>query len=189
MGIQIKENTILPDFNYCTPFKQNIKLSDVLATDTTCIIFLRYYGCTICQLDIMDFKREYEKIMACKSQIKIVLQSDPKLVSENITQDDLPFDIICDKDQELYKLFSINPAKNTLKMLDLKAIKKVQKTRKLKIKHGEYEGNELQLPAVFIVNKSRNVLYSHYGKSVGDVPSPDELVKIILEKATAKETY
>lgn len=32
MNTQVTENTILPDFSYCTPFKQNIKLSEVLPT-------------------------------------------------------------------------------------------------------------------------------------------------------------
>ena len=47
------------------------------------------------------------------------------------------------------------------------------------IKHGDYEGNELQLPALFIVDENRKVIKAHYGKDIMDMPSVDELIDII----------
>ena len=42
------------DFTYCTAFKEGIKLSDkVQEADKTFLIFLRYMGCTSCQVDII----------------------------------------------------------------------------------------------------------------------------------------
>ena len=45
--------------------------------------------------------------------------------------------------------------------------------------YGDYEGNELQLPALFIVDRDKKVIHAHYGRDIMDMPSVDELVEMI----------
>ena len=42
--------------------------------------------------------------------------------------------------------------------------------------HGDYEGNELQLPAMFIVDEDRKISYAHYAKELADMPEIDEVL-------------
>ena len=44
--------------------------------------------------------------------------------------------------------------------------------------HGDYEGNEAQLPAFFAVDGEMNVLEAHYARNLGDMP----FAKEVLEK-------
>mgnify|MGYP000609266414 FL=1 len=59
-----------------------------------------------------------------------------------------------------------------------KVAEKVVEARKL-FSHGEYEGEELQLPAAFVVEKDLTVTYARYGKDGADVPTPEELKKLL----------
>ena len=46
-------------------------------------------------------------------------------------------------------------------------------------KHGACEGNELQLPAAFVVDKEGRISYAHYGKSAGDTPDVRSLAELL----------
>ena len=167
----------MPDLTFCTPYANGCSLSQIArrVKGKTALVFLRYYGCTLCQLDIRQFAREQEKIIAGGGQMLVVLQSDPALVAGEIKEGDLPFDIICDPDQKLYKDFEINPAKSKLGMVDFKTIGKMKQAKSAGLEHGKYEGDELQLPAVFVLDRERTVTHAHYGKKVSDVPDADTL--------------
>ncbi len=56
---------------------------------------------------------------------------------------------------------------------------KIALVRATDLKHGDYEGNEMQLPAVFVMNEKRELLYVHYGESGGDSPTAEELEKLL----------
>lgn len=167
----------MPDFTYDTPFASGRTLTETVqrVEGKTALVFLRYYGCTLCQLDIRQFAQEQEKITAGGGQMLVVLQSDPALIAGQMQEGDLPFDIICDPDQKLYKDFEINPAKSKLGMVDFKTIGKMKQAKSAGLEHGKYEGDELQLPAVFVVDRERNITHAHYGKKVSDVPDAGTL--------------
>ena len=48
--------------------------------------------------------------------------------------------------------------------------------KKLGLEHGAYEGNELQLPAVFLLDRGMNVVYAHRAKNAGDMPEIADLL-------------
>lgn len=171
----------MPDFEYVTPFSNSNQLSDVVrkVDGKTALVFLRYYGCPMCQLDLFDYASNYQKVRNTGGQMLVVLQSDPKGMAEKITADTFPYDIICDPQMELYQMLSIDPAASMLKMMSMKAVKKVIRSTKMGYKHGEYEGNEQQLPAAFIVDHDLNVSYAHYGKDAGDVPDAEDLANLM----------
>ena len=151
----------LPDFTFDTPFAQGRTMAQTAAAvqGKTALVFLRYYGCTLCQYDIHQFLVEHAKIAG---------QQGPEA---------LPFDIICDPEQKLYKEFDIRPAKSKLGMVNLKTIGKLSKAKAFT--HGEYEGDELQLPAVFVVTPDMKLTHVHYGTAAGDVPTPEELAELL----------
>ena len=54
-------------------------------------------------------------------------------------------------------------------------LQKIGAARAAGLTHGAYEGNELQLPAVFLLDSGRKVLCAHYGATPADVPTVDEM--------------
>lgn len=172
----------MPDFSFSTPFETGRTLAKTAegVQGKTAIIFLRYYGCTLCQYDIHQFAVSYDRIRRTEGQILVVLQSDRDHMASQLKKEDLPFDIICDPDQELYRLFEIRPADSKVRLADAKAMKKMLAAKAAGFSHGKYEGEELQLPAVFITDNQRRLIYAHYGKSVGDILSPEELAETMV---------
>lgn len=177
---QLKVGEKLPDFKFNTAFTSNECLSDkVKYADKTVLLFLRYYGCTLCQYDIHKLSSEYEKIKSENAQVLVILQSSPEVIAEQITKDSLPFEIVCDESQILYKEFGISPAASTAKMISAGTIAKIAKATAKGFKHGKYEGNELQLPACFIIDKELNLNYVHYGKNAADIPNISKLSDLL----------
>ena len=172
---------IMPDFDYVTPFTAGHTLAETAArAPKTALVFLRYWGCPLCQYDIHLLAQAHAEITAHGGQLFVVLQSDPGNLAEQLgTPDKLPFQIICDPEQKLYKEFCITPAASMAKMADLKMVGKIVKATKLGFKHGAYEGDEQQLPAAFVVDQERNILYAHYAKSVSDMPDATEYAKLL----------
>ncbi|ETP71632.1 Peroxiredoxin [Lachnospiraceae bacterium JC7] len=178
---KLHEGDIIPDFSFQTPFTNDRNWHSELEKNPgkTALIFLRYYGCTLCQLDIRDYALDYHNILASGGKLYIVLQSDPQKIAKDIEEKALPFEIICDPSMNLYKEFEIPCAKSMASMADAKTMLKVGKATMAGLKHGDYEGEELQLPATFIMNSKGLITYAHYGKSAGDIPDSKELKGLI----------
>ncbi|MDR3259578.1 MAG: redoxin domain-containing protein [Fusobacteriaceae bacterium] len=175
----IIEKSNFENFKYNTAYESEKDYFEEKNGKKGVLAFLRYYGCTICQLDIMEFNKLYERFKELNTDVKIVLQSSPETIKEAEKKTKLNFEIICDPSQELYKKFDINSAPSMDVLRSEKLINKVTEAKKFGISHGEYEGNELQLPAVFILDENNKVIYSHYASDGADIPRANEIIEII----------
>lgn len=172
----------LPEFIYDTPFSSGVSISETVKgiRGKTALVFLRYYGCSLCQYDIHQYQTQYGKIAATGGQLLVVLQSDPKGLAEQLgSRETLPFDIICDPQEELYKRFEILPAEKMEDALKPDTMAKIEVVNSSGFQHGAYEGNEQQLPAAFVVTPELTLTYAHYAQELGDVPTPEELAKLL----------
>jgi peroxiredoxin len=173
------------DFVYDTPFKQNILFSEkVKEAGKTFLIFQRYIGCRTCQVGVMELINGYESFLKKNAQALIVLQSTPENVKTRYSsQAAIPFDIVCDPEQKLYTLYNVggkSSAEEMWRPCDAPVKEAIfKKFQVLNLVHGAYEGNEYQLPALFIVDRSMNLLKEHRAESIVDMPSPQEMVDMI----------
>ena len=170
----------IEDIVYNTPFRSKQHLSDKVKGHKTMLLFLRYYGCSLGQYDMLMLKEQYAKILAVNGIVKVVLQSDPALLADELGSPNVyPFEIICDPDQTLYNLFEIAPAESMAQLGGGKVMEKIKKIQELGLKHGRYEGVEEQLPAAFVIDENMTVTYAHYGKDGADIPEPDEIAQLL----------
>ena len=178
---KLTSGQVMPDFPFDTPFESGLTLSQTVSQSSgkTAQVFLRYYGCPLCQYDIHQYAKQYEALTRSGGQLLVVLQSDPAALAARMTPDSLPFRLVCDPKQTLYRQFDISPAPSQAKMAGPKTLIKLAKVTASGYKHGEYEGEELQLPAVFVMTRERKLEYVHYGKTVDDVPGPKELAQLL----------
>lgn len=165
----------LDDTLCVTPWR-SARLSELVDRPTV-LLFLRYYGCTICQLDLRRLKEHYDAITAAGAKALVVLQSDPAGIREQIDEHFYPFEILCDPGQKLYERYHIAPALSMEKMANAAVLQKIGAARQAGLTHGAYEGNELQLPAAFLVEPGLTVRKAHYAAHPADLPAPDELAE------------
>ena len=83
---------------------------------------------------------------------------------------------------EIYQALDIQPAES-MEALVGDGLKKLQTkgaaAAEAGFSHGKYEGNEQQLPALFIVDAQSQVLTAHYAKNIMDMPTIDDLLAML----------
>ncbi len=173
----------MPDFTFHTGFEEGKTVYGSLKGKTVFWV-LRYIGCPVCRYDVHMIAQRYDEFLAKGAQVFVVMQSDPEHVRNDLKATDatLPFDIICDEKLEIYNALSIEPAESMEALggcvMD-RLMVKGGKARELGFEHGDYEGNEQQLPAMFIVAEDGTVLYAHYAENIMDMPTVDEVLAML----------
>ncbi len=172
-----------PQFEFDTHLRSGLSSGDVLRGKTVFWV-LRYIGCTVCRYDVHLIAQRYDEFRSKGAQVFVVMQSDRDHVEKDLSASgtQLPFEIVCDPDQAVYRLLSVEPAGDMSELLGdgldlLRA--KGEKAAACGFSHGDYEGNEQQLPAMFIVDEDGTVLYAHYARSIMDMPSVDEVLAML----------
>ena len=164
----------------CDTIEQDgVSLEQLVGGKPTMFLFLRYYGCRICQLDLRDLDRGYEQIRRAGGQAVVILQSKREVMEKAAAEKPFPYTVVCDPDQKLYQMFEILPAADKMVLGGGNSPDKVKRAAELGLVHGEYEGNELQLPAAVLVDGELNVHYAHYGENAADIPGAEEIAGMI----------
>lgn len=175
--MKLAKGTTLPDFTFQTAFTPPTNIYDYLGESPAVLLFLRYYGCTTCQLDLHEWREIYPTFAAKGAKVLPFLQSSPEEIRKQIGADTFPFPIALDPEMQLYKKFEISPAKNKLGLASIGTIQKMNRAKRSGFTHGAYEGEELQLPAVFVVGRDKAVRFAHYAKNLADLPAPPALLQ------------
>ena len=179
---KLKVGDIFPNFTCNTAFEANTSIADIVGGKTTILWVLRYIGCTVCRYDVNLLSKRYKEFQDKGVNVAIVMQSDPAIVRKELEEQPLPFSIICDTDMEIYKTLEIDPA-DSMEALLGDGMDKLQAkgaaAEAAGFSHGEYEGDEQQLPALFIVDGNLKATYVHYAKDIMDMPTIDDLLSLV----------
>lgn len=163
------------DFKFNTPWDDDVDFYDVVGNNPAVLIFMRYYGCPVCQMEMAKIKQEINSAEKKRARVFVILQSAPEIIASLIKEDDFPFTIICDPQGKIFRLYGVE-AGGLIKYLHpsglIAAIKAVSKG----FMHGKFEGKETQLPAAFAMAADKVINYAHHGKNISDMPSLDKIV-------------
>ncbi len=177
---KLKVGDKFPNLTVETLNASSVDIKSLAGGKPTMVMVLRYIGCTVCRYDIHLLQEKYDKFTQKGVNVIVVMQSKPEIVKSDLNGNVLPFEFICDYNQEIYKTLEIEPAETMRGLVggnldDLKA--KTAKATEEGFTHGTYEGIEEQLPAFFYFDKEMNVLEAHYAKTLMDMPTIDEMLE------------
>ena len=158
-----------PNFTFDTVTEQSLDFYRTIIGKRSVLFFLRYAGCPICQMKLRDILLHHGDFKAAGLEVFVILQSVPSTVREALAGAPVPFRIVCDSNGRIFRLYGVS-AGNIFQYLAPSVILKAIKAARAGIKHGKKEGNEMQLPAVFIVSTGGTIDYAYYGMNIGDVP-------------------
>ena len=163
------------DFTYDTAWEKNQDFYATARGRKTVLRFLRYYGCPVCQLELAELIENYDRFEALEVNLFVVMQSAGTVVASALEKEQIPFPLICDPEQKLYHALEIG---NVRKFLypTRRLFQQCLKVLKKGIRHGAYEGNEKQAPAMFILDEDMKVIFAQYGKNYVDIPSIDATI-------------
>lgn len=177
---RVKVGDVLSDFTVDTPWQRGVSLSRILDGKPAMLLFLRYNGCPLCQLDMHEIAAHYDLIEAAGGRVAVVLQSDPDKLKEQLKSPDaLPYAILCDPEKKLYQRLAVWPAAGQMELMGPGLMEKMKQAQAQGIQHGDYEGDEMQLPAAFAVDGDGRVAWVHYGRGLADTPAPAQIAEIL----------
>ncbi len=106
-----------PDFKFKTPWGGELNFYDAAGNNPAVLIFLRYYGCPVCQMEMAKIKQEIDLVRQKGGRVFVVLQSASETIASlRITfsrvdgfskRDDFPFKIICDPQGKVFQLYGV----------------------------------------------------------------------------------
>ena len=158
-----------PDFKFQTPWDGEAGFYDVLGNKPAVLIFLRYYGCPVCRMEMAKIKQEIEVARQKGAHVFVALQSAPKNISSLSAREYWPFTIICDPQGKTFQLYGVDPG-GIFQYLHPAGLLAAIKATTQGFRHGKFEGKETQLPAAFALNADKVIKYVHYGETISDVP-------------------
>ena len=164
-----------PDFKFKTAWDDEFNFYDAVGNNPAVLIFLRYYGCPVCQMEMAKIKQGIDLARKKGGRVFVVLQSKPETIASLIKKDDFPFTIICDSQGKVFQLYGVE-AGGIIKYLHPAGLIAAIKATCRGFLHGKFEGNETQLPAAFAMTADKIIKYAHYGKNIGDVPSLAKMI-------------
>ncbi len=180
--MKLQKGDRFPDFVFSTQKSDNLRVKDVLKGKSV-FLCLRYIGCTVCRYDVHLLSLNYEDFVKKNAQVFVLMQSDREHVLRDLaaSNTELPFEIICDPEMKIYDLLGMETAASKEELIgeESKLKEKGALAKAEGFVHGDYEGNELQLPALFIVDENGIVEYARYARDITDLPKVPEIAEMI----------
>ena len=173
---RIKVGDKAPNFQFDTVWRSSQDFYETIQHRDAILVFLRYHGCPICQMEMANLRREIELFNQKEARVFVFLQSSTDTLAPLLKEGDWPFDIVCDPKGKIFQLYSVEPG-GILKYLHPAGLIATIKATSRGFIHKKFEGKETQLPAAFIIKSDKTVKYAYYGKNISDVPTPSTLAE------------
>jgi peroxiredoxin Q/BCP len=158
---RVKPGDLAPDFTADSVNMGKVTLSD-LKGHKILLIFSRYFGCPVCQLEfdeLREFLRGHPSL-----KVLYVNQSLHESARKFIEGKEVDFPVIASQKvdgkyvlYELYEVRSLGPVSA------IKILLKGRKAQTLGKRHGPYEGIETQSPAQFLIDEDGKIISAEYG--------------------------
>ena len=137
-----------------------IDLAELIGKQKIVLIFSRYFGCPICQVDLKELIDNLPEIEGKGAKVLYITQSSKEKADEFIKKYDIPFPVI-PSPQESKKVFTLYKLYD-LGMMSMGAVKnvpgKLKEAKHAGIEHGDYEGWEKQCPGQFVLDEKGNII-------------------------------
>jgi len=150
-----------PDFTIESVNMGTVSLSSYKG-ERVVIIFGRYFGCPVCQLDFDDLL-EYKDRIREYAEIIYLTQSSPESASSYINDYDVDFPVVPVSKEDDYGVYRDYGVGNFGMGTTIEILRRASKARKIGKVHGAYEGRETQSPADFVIDGDGKVIWAHKG--------------------------
>ena len=120
-----------------------IDLSQLIGSQKIVLIFSRYFGCPICQLDLETLLKQVSEIEKRGAKVLYITQS--------------AFPVIPSSKDELYAQYGLGRFSAAAAA---KVLIKGKQAKKAGYEHGEYEGYEMQCPGQFVIDTEGKIIHA-----------------------------
>jgi len=137
-----------------------ISLTQFIGKQKVVLIFSRYFGCPICQLDLNILLENVPKIREKGAKLIYITQSGEKVANEYIKRYSIDFPVVFSAKEDLYAEYGLG-------MMNAATFSKVRgrlkEAKSQGIEHGDYEGWEKQGPGQFVIDEAGKIVHAEKG--------------------------
>ena len=170
----------------------SLKLTDAFGDSVTStqlkgrkllIVFNRYVSCPLCNFRMHELLEHYDTLKQNGLVIVSVYESGKEALTEYTTKEEVPFRMIADPGQKLYKQFRIRKSwVRTAAAVFHHYSRKHSGGKKLFKARYKRDGNLNRIGADFLVDENGIIRVAYYGKYAGDHLPVEEIVKFAAGK-------
>lgn len=158
--VKLKVGDMAPLFKLESYNAGTVDLSELIGKQKIALIFSRYFGCPICQVDLKHLLDRKAEIEGKGAKILYITQSGEEIGKKFIEEKDISFPVIPSSKEELYAEYGLG-------MMGAGALTKLRgklkEAKELGFEHGEYEGWEKQGPGQFVIDTNGNLIHTEKG--------------------------
>jgi len=155
--VKIKVGDDAPTFKLESYNAGTIDLNQLIGSQKIVIIFSRYFGCPICQLDLETLLKQVSEIEKMGAKVLYITQSGEKIAKKFIEEKNITFPVIPSAKDELYAQYGLGRFSAAAAA---KVLTKGKQAKKAGYEHGEYEGYEMQCPGQFVIDTEGKIIHA-----------------------------
>lgn len=181
---KIKSRDKLPDMNLSPVFGDSINTSS-LRGKKILLTFNRYVACPLCNYRTHQLLEQYDTLKKNNLIIISVYESTKETLTEYSTKEDVPFIMISDPEEKLYKQFKVQKSwRKTFAGLFSNYSRKHSGGKKQFKSEYKRDGSMNRIGADFLVDEKGTIQVAYYGKFVGDHLPVEEITKWVKSTTT-----
>jgi len=174
----LKIGSLAPEFEFEDQRGKKFRFPEDFKGKWLALFFLRHLGCPLCMEKINELKKSEQKYQAEGVELFVVVQSTLNRVSQYAQKRGINFFLIGDYEKRLYALYQVFRGGISALLSPKVLIATTRATLKGNF-HGRFEGDELQKPAIFIINPEGKLAFLEYGRDIASVMNEKRFFEVL----------
>ncbi len=171
--MKLKVENKFPDFLFDTPSQNEVRFYEHVKSRPATVVFLRDADCPFTTYYLEKFSLLYRNFVAQRRELVCVVQGSPAAFKIYAS---LPYPLVCDAFDELYRTFQLPKAKGRLSLLSLEALRILENVKSNDLLADRSLYKNLQLPVTVMLNPDKTIESLYCGKSITDIPKALDLL-------------
>ncbi len=185
LGVAPEVGDPAPDGEVLDVGEGPVRLSSAWAEAPAVLVFLRYFGCPFCQMQVVSLREARERFVEAGANVVLVGQGEPERGRAFTASHAVPFPCLLDRDRALYRAYGLGRGTAMQIFSPRVAVPFVRANLHPEtMQRGLRGGSFTQMPGTFVVDREGTIRMAHRNRHIGDSPSTDALLATVASLAS-----
>jgi peroxiredoxin len=178
--MQLQPGSQAPPLSNTRDVGGNAVSLEVAAGTHLLLVFLRYASCPMCLLHVRELQQRYTELRRAGLEVIAVFHSPGRSIARHAGRLGLPFPVVADPTFALYARYGVGSSWLGLTASAMFPSFYVAFARAMRFGFwgGTIDGEAARMPADFLISSDGTVRAAHYGRTIGDHLSLDEVLRL-----------
>ncbi|MEX0990447.1 MAG: peroxiredoxin-like family protein [Actinomycetota bacterium] len=176
-----------PDADLLALGGRPVALASFWADQPVVLVFLRYFGCPFCQIQVASLCRDESRVREVGGQVVLVGHGSPGSAEAFSARKRLPFPLLMDPWRDAYRAYGLGRGSMNQVLGPRVLPQSIRRGLAKETRQGGLQGGDLmQMPGTFVIDTGGVirghdgvVRLAHRNEHVADAPSNDAIVDLL----------